>query len=107
MSAPGGGAASAGPRPPEDAVIVRLDATDTDLEDPHAVAPQIPHASTLRAGSAVRLPGLATRRRALGRWLGDGHAKVPRVARCTALLARGYVGIAAAGDDVWGFAPET
>jgi hypothetical protein len=94
------------PSPPDDAVIVRLDATDADMEDPHAVAPQIPHASTLRAGSAVRVAGVATKRRALGRWLGDGHAKVPRVARCTALLARGYVAIAAAGDDVWGLAPD-
>ena len=99
-------AAVRSPGPPADAVAVRLDATDADPTDVRALAPQIPHATTLRPGSAVRVPGVATKRRALGRWLGDGHTKVPRAARCTALLVRGYVGIVAAGDDAWGFVPE-
>jgi hypothetical protein len=98
-------AAARAPAPPGDAVAIRLDATDADVEDPRSFAAQVPHASTLRAGSAVRVLAVATRRRALGRWLGDGHAKVARAARCTALLARGYVGITAAGEEVWGFAP--
>jgi hypothetical protein len=72
------------------------------------VAEQIPHADTRPAGSVVVLGPIATRKRgALGRLIGDAHVKVPKAARCTALLARGYVGIAAEGDDVWGVVPAS
>lgn len=94
-------------RPPEGAVPIRLDATSTDVEHPAALAPQIPAASTLEPGAAVLVEPIATRRReGLGRMLGDAHVKVPRAARCTALLARGYVGVTAAGDAVWALVPD-
>ncbi len=91
---------------PEGAFVVRLDASTLDAESPASVAAQIPHADTRPAGSVVAVAPVATRKRgALGRLIGDAHVKVPKVARCTALLARGYVGIAAEGDDVWGVVP--
>jgi len=45
------------------------------------------------------------RRGLLRRVLGDRKVPVARVTRCSALLVRGYVGIAAEGDDAWGIAP--
>jgi hypothetical protein len=93
---------------PEGAFVVRLDASTLDVESPASLAAQIPHADTRPAGSTVALSPVATRKRgALGRLIGDAHVKVPRVARCTALLARGYVGIAAEGADVWGGVPAS
>ena len=81
---------------------VRLDATTANLESPAAVAEQVPHADTLAPGTAVVVGAVAVKKRGtLGRLLGDGHVKVSRAARCTALLAQGYVGITAEGDDVW------
>lgn len=95
-------------RAPDGAIAVRLDATTADVESPAAVATQIPHADTLAAGSAVVVGAVAVRKRgALGRLIGDGHVKVSRAARCTALLARGYVAIEADGEDVWGLSPPS
>jgi len=83
-------------------VPVRLDATTADLESPAAVATQVPHADTLAPGTVVVVGAVAVKKRGtLGRLLGDGHVKVSRAARCTALLARGYVDLTAEGDDVW------
>jgi len=98
---------SAKPSPvPEGAFAVRLDASTVDVESPASFAAQIPLADTRPAGSIVAVGLVATRKRgALGRLIGDAHVKVPKAARCTALLARGYVGIAAEGDDVWGAVP--
>ena len=46
---------------------------------------------------------IATQKRGvLQRILGDKKVPVPRHVRCSALLARGYVDIAAEGDAVWG-----
>jgi hypothetical protein len=93
--------------PPEAAVPVRLDATKLDVESPASVATQIPHADTLIAGSAVVVGAVAVRKRgALGKLIGDAHVKVSRAARCTALVARGYVGVGAEGDEVWGVSPS-
>jgi hypothetical protein len=94
-------------RPPDGALAVRLDATTLDVESPASVATQIPRAGTRPAGSAVVVGAVAVKKRgALGRLIGDAHVKVSRAARCTALLARGYVGIAADGEEVWGLAPS-
>jgi len=90
---------------PEGALPVRIDASTLDAESPASVAEQIPHADTRPAGSVVVLGPIATRKR--GRLIGDARVKVPKAARCTALLARGYVGIAAEGDDVWGVVPAS
>jgi hypothetical protein len=92
--------------PPEGAFAVRLDATDADLESAAEVAAQVPRADERPPGSIVAIAPVATRKRgALGRLFGDGHVKVSRVARCTALLARGYVDLRAEGDAVWGSVP--
>ena len=91
---------------PEGAHEIRLDATEADLESPAEVAAQLPLASTRPPGSAVVVAPVASKKRgALGRLLGDGKVKVSLVARCTALLACGYVDIAASGDRAWGVAP--
>ena len=50
--------------------------------------------------------GIAVQKRGLmQRVLGDKKVPVARSVRCTALLARGYVGIAAEGDAAWGTVP--
>jgi hypothetical protein len=88
-------------------VTVRLDATDADVEEPAAVASQIPLASTLPPGTRVVVPSTATRRGGvLRRLLGPRGVPVPRSTGCTALLARGYVAIGADADGAWGYAPE-
>ena len=82
-----------------DDVRVRLDATDADVESAATVATQIPHASTLPAGTRVIVAPTALRRRGLlRRFLGDASVPVPKAARCAALLARGYVDVAARED---------
>jgi hypothetical protein len=87
-------------------VTVRLDATDADVEEPGAVAGQIPHASTVSPGTRVVVLATATRRGGvLRRLLGGRSVPVPRSTGCTALLARGYVGIGADDDGAWGYAP--
>lgn len=94
-------------KPPEGARLVRLDATDADVESAGAIAAQIPDASTLPSGSAVVVPQSATKRGGvLSRWLGDRRVPVPRHVRCAVLLARGYVDIAADDAQAWGFAPQ-
>jgi hypothetical protein len=88
-------------------VTVRLDATDADVDEPGAVADQIPRASTLPPGTRVVVLGTATRRGGvLRRLLGPKTVPVPRSTGCTALLTRGYVGIGADDDGAWGYAPE-
>jgi hypothetical protein len=89
-----------------DGLAIRLDATTADVEVPASIAPHIPLASTLDRGTRVTVLPTATRKRSvLGRLLGDRGIPVPRWSRCSALLARGYVDIAAAGDTVWGKTP--
>ena len=90
-----------------DATEVRLDATDTDVEEPGAVAGQIPHARDVAPGTRVVVLATATRRGGvLGRLLGARKVPVPRSTGCTALLARGYVAIGADDAGSWGYAPE-
>ena len=90
----------------DEEVTVQLDATAADVEVPASIAPQIPLASTLAPGTKVSVLPVATRKGgALRRMFGGGKVEVPVASRCTALLVRGYVGIAAAGDKAWGVAP--
>jgi hypothetical protein len=89
--------------PPADARRVKLDATGADMEDPATVGRQIPDPATLHGGTAVVVEAIAARKRGLlQRVLGDKRIPVSRSVRCTALLARGYVDIAADGDATWG-----
>ncbi len=92
------------------AVAVVLDAGACDVDDPVAVAGQIPEASALEPGTRVFVLGAASRGSGLlKRWMGS--VAVSRVTRCSALLVRGYVGIGAGVDEVsradlaWGVAP--
>jgi hypothetical protein len=94
--------------PAADAIAVLLDAGGEG--DPHTVAgvaAQLPEASDLPPGTPVLVLGRATAR-AFWRLFARDVA-IPRVARCTALLVRGYVDIGAGdinGDDLaWGYAP--
>ena len=92
---------------PEQGHVVRLTATDADVDDPAAMAVQLPDPGTLAAGTAVVVEATALQRRGLlRRVLGDRRVPVACAIRCTALLARGYVGIAADDDAAWGFAPS-
>jgi hypothetical protein len=89
-----------------EAITVRLDATEVDVEEPGAVAGQIPLASTLEPRTRVVVPGTATRRGGvLRRLLGQQRVPVSRAVRCTALLVRGYVDVGARDDETWGYAP--
>lgn len=89
---------------PEGATVVRLDATGVDAEDFAALAAQLPLASTLPGRTVVAVPAVAMRRRRFLRgMLGDRRVPVSRATRCTALLLRGYVDVAADADAAWGF----
>ncbi len=94
--------------PTAEALAVLLDATDIDADDPGAFAEQIPHATQLREATPVFVLGEAVRSRGTLRWLGARTVAISRLARCTALVARGYVGVgagvdAASGRDLaWG-----
>jgi hypothetical protein len=90
------------------AIAVLLDAAGVDLADPAQVAAQIPRATELLADTPVFVLGAAVRGRGVLRWLGMRTVPVPRAARCTALVARGYVRVGAgidtkSGADIaWG-----
>jgi hypothetical protein len=89
-------------------LTIRLNAADTDLCEPAAVARQIPPASTLAPGTRVVVLATATRERGvLRRLLGPRSVPVPRSAVCTALLVHGYVEIGASDEGGWGTAPST
>jgi hypothetical protein len=91
------------------AIAVFVDATGIDEEDAGAFAEQIPAAVQLEPGTPVFILDAAVRGRGALRWLGARKVQLPRTSRCTALVARGYVGVGAAadpsgrGDLVWGF----
>ena len=95
--------------PTADAVAVLLDAGgDADPQTVAGVVAQLPAASDLAPGTPLLVLGRATDLRAFWR-LFSRSVPVPRLARCTALLMRGYVDIGAGdvdGDDLaWGYAP--
>ena len=90
------------------AVAVLLDASGIDVNDPEQIAEQLPLAADLPPATFVFVLGSAARARGVLRWIGLRTTPVTRAARCTALVARGYVGVGggvddATGDDlVWG-----
>jgi hypothetical protein len=95
--------------PTADAIAVLLDAAaDRDPRTIAGVAAQLPLASTLPSGTAVFVLGKAAAARPFWHLLAR-RLPIPRAARCTGLLARGYVDIGADdvdGDDLaWGHAP--
>jgi hypothetical protein len=95
--------------PTAEAVAVLLDAGgEGDPCTIAGVAAQLPPAAELPSGTPVFVLGRAKARRSFWRLFARDVA-IPRAARCTALLMRGYVGIGAGdiqGDDLaWGQAP--
>jgi hypothetical protein len=82
-----------------DAVAVLLDASSLDADDPLQIAGQIPRAADLAPATPVFVLGRAVRSNGMLRWIGRQTIAVPRAARCTALVARGYVGVGASIDD--------
>jgi hypothetical protein len=84
------------------AVAVLLDAEETAIGESAAVAAQIPHATELPRATHVYVLATAARGSGVLRWLGLRTVPVSRVARCTALVARGYTSIGAGLDDATG-----
>jgi hypothetical protein len=91
---------------------VVLDATDGDLERVESIVTQIPRANSLAPGSPLVVFGSATSEaRSWRRLFGAHRVAVTRAARCSAMLARGYVDIGAGVDDrsgadlAWGWTP--
>src|SRR4051812_27193169 len=90
--------------PAASAIVVALEPT----EDVGTLATQLPDTASLPPGSLVIAVAGEAPRGLLGR-LFARSASISRRARATALLARGYVEIAAAGDAasdldlVWGY----
>ena len=99
----------------DDAVdaAVLLDASSDPVTAAPQVAEQLPHASSLAAGSMIVVLGAALRGEALWRrLLRRRYVRISRVPLCGALLARGFVDVgvtsdAAIGADVaWGRVPD-
>jgi len=87
------------------AVLLDVNAEDSERAQVDAAAPQIPHADELPAGRLVVV--LAARAQTGGffsRLFAGGRAEVPRAVRATALLARGYANLGANAEAglVWG-----
>jgi hypothetical protein len=91
------------------ALAVLLDAKEAVIGEPAAVAAQIPYATELPPDTLVFVLATAARGSGLMRWIGLRTIHVSLVARCTALVARGYTRIGAGHDDptgsdiAWGF----
>jgi hypothetical protein len=89
-------------------IAVLLEAATADCGSLTQIIEQIPEVSSLPQSATVVVLGEAMRRAgSWRRWLGSRTVLVPRSLRCTALLVRGYVDIAAATwngkeDLVWG-----
>ena len=87
--------------PTADAIAVLLDAGAPSVA---SVAAQLPPSTSLPSGTPVFVLGKAAVKPSFWR-LFAGDVAMPRAARCTALLSRGYVDIGADADLVWGHAP--
>jgi hypothetical protein len=79
--------------------------------DVAAIARQLPNPTSLGEGTLVLLlPEADAPGGVLGRLFGAGRPKIARAIRCSALLARGYVGVGGGIDPVtgldlaWGYA---
>lgn len=96
--------------PEADAVALLLDASGLSPCTLAAVARQVPLAGTLASGTPLFVLGVAAADGALWRLFGRG-VQVSRAARCSALVARGYVEVGAGLDEAtgsdlaWGQAP--
>jgi hypothetical protein len=89
--------------PTADAIAVLLDAGG-EATSIAGIAAQLPDGGSLPTGTPVFVLGKAADVRPFWR-LFARVVTVPRAARCSAMLARGYVDIGADTDLVWGYAP--
>jgi hypothetical protein len=81
------------------AIFLDVDPSASERAQVEAAAAQIPHARDLPPGRiVVVLPERATPAGIFARLFGGARATVPRAVRATALLARGYKGIASTVD---------
>jgi hypothetical protein len=93
----------AGWTPTAEAIAVLVDAGD-DATSVAGIAAQLPESTSLASGTPVFVLGKAAVARSF--WsIFARDVTIPRAARCTAMLARGYVDIGAHADLVWGHAP--
>jgi hypothetical protein len=96
--------------PEAEAVALLLDSRGLEPCTAAAVAEQVPRAATLASGTSLFVLGVAAGDGPLWRLFGRG-TQVARAARCSALIARGYVEVGAGVDEVtgsdltWGQAP--
>lgn len=74
---------------------------------------RLPDPRELEPGTLVLVPGNTVLHRSLARAVLAVFGRprtIPRALRCTALVARGYVGVGAAGEEgadiAWGYAPS-
>ena len=89
--------------PTADAIAVLLDA-GRDASSIAGIAAQLPDAGSLPSRTPVFVLGKAAEVRSFWRLFARG-VTISRAARCSAMLARGYVDIGADTDLVWGYAP--
>ncbi len=87
--------------PAADAIAVLIDAGDDSIA---GIAAQLPEGASLPSGTPVFVLAKAADVRAFWRLFAPAQT-VPLAARCSALLARGYVDIGADADLAWGHAP--
>jgi hypothetical protein len=90
--------------PTADAIAVLLDAGD-DATAIAGIVAQLPDGASLPPGTPVLVLAKAADLRPFWRVFAR-DVTIPRAARCSALLARGYVDIGADVDLAWGYAPE-
>jgi hypothetical protein len=96
--------------PDAEALALLLDEQRGDPRALAEVAAQLPRASSLAPGTLVVILGTAANERPFWRLFARG-AEVSRAARCSALVARGYVDVGAGLDEAtgadlaWGASP--
>lgn len=94
-------------------ILIGLKATTDGGGSTFAIAEvisQLPEVGSMKPGTQVVILARSTPPTGLFARVFGRKKGVPRAVRCSALLARGFVNIAAAGegddDLVWGFAPQ-
>lgn len=91
--------------------VVLNTSRDSEGPDVAEVISQLPEIDSVPPGTKVVIAGRAAAPSGLFARIFSGKKTVPRAVRSSALLARGFVDIAAAseGDDdlVWGFTPPS
>ncbi len=94
------------PPDPKQGKTITLDPSVSSVDD---VMNALPDADELASGTLVLVPGSDGERRSFVRTVlgafGARTKTIPLSWRCSALVARGYVNVAAHEDMAWGYAP--